>query len=71
MGERNSDPPGAVSDQNMEEAESPLRDDERHPEPRTEDRDAARSPGAGDENDRDEGSSKEGSQATGHPQNAG
>ena len=29
-------PPGAVSDQNQEEAPSAMRDDERHPEPRTE-----------------------------------
>lgn len=32
---RKSDPPGAVSDQNQEEAESLLRDDQQHPEPRT------------------------------------
>ena len=33
--ERATDPPGAVSDQNGEEAESELRDDQTHPEPRT------------------------------------
>ncbi len=32
---RNSDPPGAVSNQNQEEGPSALRDDETHPEPRT------------------------------------
>jgi hypothetical protein len=35
MHERESDPPGAVSNQNQEEAPSGLRDDESHPEPRT------------------------------------
>ena len=32
-----TDPPGAVSDQNGEEAESGHRDDGKHPEPRTRD----------------------------------
>lgn len=35
MHERESDPPGAVSNQNQEEAPSGLRDDQSHPEPRT------------------------------------
>lgn len=30
-----TDPPGAVSDQNREEAQSEHRDDQTHPEPRT------------------------------------
>ena len=69
MRDQRSDPPGAVSDQNQEQAESELRDDRTHPEPRTSgkpprdkprDDDAHRSGGAG-----------EGSQSTGHPRNAG
>jgi hypothetical protein len=36
--ERASDPAGAVSNQNGEEAESGLREDGTHPEPRTDDR---------------------------------
>ena len=31
------DPPGAVSNQNREEAQSELRDDQTHPEPRSRD----------------------------------
>lgn len=33
-----TDPPGAVSDQNHEEGPSALREDETHPEPRTADK---------------------------------
>jgi hypothetical protein len=39
-----SDPAGAVSNQNGEEAESGLREDATHPEPRTEDRPTEASP---------------------------
>jgi hypothetical protein len=67
MAERESDPPGAVSNQNQEEAESGMREDASHPEPRTS--------GGGDESkgaDHDSsGESGEGSQSTGHPDNAG
>jgi hypothetical protein len=66
MSDRRSDPPGAVSEQNMEEAESGLRGDQRHPEPRTGGADEGRPRGRGTE-----GESKEGSQSTGHPDNAG
>jgi hypothetical protein len=62
-----SDPPGAVSQQNEEEAESGLRGDETHPEPRRRgEHDGGEQPRSSDE-----GASKEGKQSTGHPQNAG
>ena len=60
-----SDPPGAVSNQNQEEAESGHRDDERHPEPRTR---GERSDRGGDDAS---GASGEGSQSTGNPDSAG
>jgi hypothetical protein len=61
-----SDPPGTVSDQNEEEAESGLRHDRSHPEPRTSDADPdPERKGSGT------GQSGEGSQSTGHPDNAG
>lgn len=62
-----SDPPGAVSDQNREEGQSGHRNDETHPEPRTSGRKAREHepphPGTG--------AAGEGSQSTGHRQNAG
>jgi len=42
------DPPGAISDQNREEAQSGMREDETHPEPRTRDKRAATDRGDGD-----------------------
>ena len=69
MGDQRSDPPGAVSDQNTEEQPSGVRDDRRHPEPREDGRS-----GGGEKHERahsTKGESKEGSQSTGHPQNAG
>jgi hypothetical protein len=63
------DPPGAVSDQNHEEAESALRDDRAHPEPRTtgqRDRDRSKP-----DEDAPAGAAGEGSQSTGHPRDAG
>jgi hypothetical protein len=70
MEDQRSDPPGAVSDQMPEEQPSPLRNDERHPEPRRDDAGAGSEAGrvADDEN---EGEATEGSQSTGHPENAG
>jgi hypothetical protein len=77
MGDQKSDPPGAVSSQNQEEGESALRDDERHPEPRSRgrangDREHAGDSGgdAGDSGG-DAGAAGEGSQSTGHPESAG
>jgi hypothetical protein len=77
MGEQSSDPPGAVSDQNREEQQSGMRSDEAHPEPRARDEDVR--PDRGSERGREAaegeddtgGESKEGSQSTGHPRNAG
>jgi hypothetical protein len=63
---RPSDPPGAVSNQNEEEAESGLRRDRSHPEPRTTDGGAE---GKGESPET--GASGEGSQSSGHPENAG
>lgn len=63
----NSDPPGAVSDQNREEGQSGHRQDRTHPEPRTSGR-KAREPEPPDPN---RGAAGEGSQSTGHRQNAG
>jgi hypothetical protein len=61
-----SDPPGAVSDQNHEEAQSGHREDGTHPEPRTSDK-------ASEEHESDDstGAAGEGSQSTGHRDNAG
>lgn len=52
------DPPGAVSNQNQETAESALRDDEQHPEPRTRGngQQGSGNEGAGDEGPGDRGS---------------
>lgn len=71
MGDRRSDPPGAVSDQMPEEQPSGLRKDEHHhPEPRGGDSapDSGRNQPADTDN---EGEATEGSQSTGHPENAG
>jgi hypothetical protein len=62
-----SDPPGAVSDQNGEEAQSAHRSDGTHPEPRT----SGRPPKKHDERDQTYGAAGEGRQSTGHPDNAG
>lgn len=64
--EDKDEPPGAVSNQNQEEAESGHRDDETHPEPRSKD-----GPDASGKRERSSGASGEGSQSTGHPDNAG
>ncbi len=61
-----SDPPGAVSDQNGEEAQSGHREDGTHPEPRT-----SGSPPKQRDRTRSSGAAGEGSQSTGHPRNAG
>jgi hypothetical protein len=76
MDERRSDPPGAVSDQMPEEQPSGLRQDEQHPEPRTDEgaTDAEVQRPAEEHNpadERNEGEAKEGSQSTGHRDNAG
>ena len=65
-----TDPPGAVSNQNGEENPSEHREDETHPEPRTT---GKKSPQGDDqrEDERPSGAAGEGSQSTGHPQNAG
>lgn len=62
-----TDPPGAVSNQNGEEAQSGHREDGAHPEPRT----TGEPPKKHRANDRHSGAAGEGSQSTGHPQNAG
>lgn len=62
------DPPGTVSNQNQEEQEGGLSDE--HAEPDTEHTDEAKERGSAHEHD-SPGSSSEGSQATGHPDNAG
>jgi hypothetical protein len=62
-----SDPPGAISDQNREENQSGHRRDQTHPEPRTSGRKSAE-PESPDPNT---GAAGEGSQSTGHRQNAG
>jgi hypothetical protein len=63
-----SDPPGAVSNQNQEEAQDGLRDQDKRPNP--ERKDESKERGAWHDDD-SPGSSTEGSQATGHPDNAG
>lgn len=69
MHEERSDPPGAVSNQNQEEAESELRDDRTHPEPRSSGKGVRNH--QSDQDDESDGASGEGSQSTGHPHNAG
>lgn len=61
-----TDPPGAVSNQNGEEAESGHREDETHPEPRT-----SGEPPKKHSDSEHTGAAGEGSQSTGHPDNAG
>jgi hypothetical protein len=61
-----SDPPGAVSNQNQEQAESGHRQDGTHPEPRTTGKQPKRQG-----KKRSSGAAGEGSQSTGHPLNAG
>lgn len=68
-----SDPPGAVSDQNGEEAQSGHREDGEHPERRTGGR-STREHGEhndGEDGGKSTGAAGEGSQSTGHPRNAG
>jgi len=65
-----SDPPGAVSDQNGEEAQSGHREDGTHPEPRT----SGKEPSKHGEHGSPEpstGAAGEGSQSTGYRRNAG
>ncbi len=62
-----TDPPGAVSDQNREENQSEHRDDGTHPEPRT----SGKPPKEPEPPHPTEGAAGEGSQSTGHRQNAG
>jgi len=62
-----SDPAGAISNQNREENQSQHRDDQTHPEPRT----TGKEPKPREPRDPSSGAAKEGSQATGHRQNAG
>jgi hypothetical protein len=75
--DRASDPPGAVSDQNLEEQESGHRADRSHPEPRTGGTGGGGASGRSDEPAKQPpdasgaGAATEGSQATGHPENAG
>ena len=67
-GGRPSDPPGTVSNQNQEEVERELTDERAQPDTRHKDESKER----GAQHDDDSpGSSTEGSQATGHPGNAG
>jgi hypothetical protein len=58
-----SDPPGAQSDQNREEAQSGHRRDGAHPEPRT----SGEKPKPHERHDPDTGAAGEGSQSTGAP----
>jgi hypothetical protein len=62
-----TDPPGAVSDQNGEEAQSGHRKDGTHPEPRT----SGKTPEQHESDESSTGAAGEGSQSTGHPRNAG
>jgi hypothetical protein len=63
-----SDPPGTVSNQNQEEAESGLSDE--RSQPNADHKDARKEHG-GRYADDSPGSAGEGSQSTGHPDNAG
>jgi hypothetical protein len=65
---QDSDPPGSVSNQNQEEQEAGL--GHGHEQPDGEHKDESKERGARHEDD-SPGSSTEGSQATGHPDNAG
>lgn len=62
-----TDPPGAVSDQMPEEQPSEHREDGTHPEPRT----SGKEPREPEPRDPSTGAATEGSQATGHRENAG
>ncbi|MGH2861762.1 MAG: hypothetical protein ACRDLT_09710 [Solirubrobacteraceae bacterium] len=62
-----SDLPGAVSDQNREENQSGHREDRTHPEPRT----SGKLPRKHEPPHPTTGAAGEGSQSTGHRQNAG
>ena len=62
-----NDPPGAVSNQNGEENQSGHRDDQTHPEPRTNGKEAKER----EQPDSKSGAAGEGSQSTGHRLNAG
>ncbi|HEX3803047.1 MAG TPA: hypothetical protein VHV75_09425 [Solirubrobacteraceae bacterium] len=66
-----TDPPGAVSNQNQEQAESGHRDDGTHPEPRTTGKEPKKKGEEGEAAERPSGAAGEGSQSTGHPHNAG
>ncbi len=61
------DPPGAISDQNGEEAQSGHRKDGTHPEPRT----TGEKPKEHEPPGPNTGAAGVGSQSTGHRQNAG
>jgi hypothetical protein len=65
-----SDPPGAVSDQNGEEAQSGHREDGTHPEPRTSGKEPDEHAERGS-HEPSTGAAGEGSQSTGHRHNAG
>lgn len=69
MSEHNpaTDPPGVQSDQNREDAQSGHREDRTHPEPRTSGKEAVQP----ERSDPRRGGASEGSQATGHRDNAG
>ncbi len=62
-----NDPPGAVSNQNGEEAQSGHREDETHPEPRT----SGKEPKKREPSDSNRGAAGEGSQSTGNRRSAG
>lgn len=72
-GSDNPDPPGAVSNQNQEEAEGGLAGGQQDPGTRPDEESAgdAGGPSENDSADSAPGSATEGSQATGHPENAG
>ena len=63
------DLPGTQSDQNREEGQSGLREDGTHPEPSG--KPGSKSPNKDDSPDSKTGAAGEGSQSTGHRQNAG
>ena len=68
-----TDPPGAVSNQNGEEAQSGHRPDGTHPEPRTagESKSGGREPAVEDGAREGRGGAGEGSQSTGDPNSSG